>query len=225
MKGLQTKPTQFVSSRPRRSQRRNLLLVGSEDALKSQVGELLLDGMRLQCVARASDLSEAFVCLESGTIDLLLLSSEFREKELNLFAHDARFRGFTGLILHVADAPGNLLNEEPPETNAIRIGDFVIDVLNRQSWVRGVEMACSPKEFDLLTFFCRHPEEVLSYGTLLGKLWGTPIASVNALKVLIRNLRAKVETTTFPQYIAKERQLGYRFHPSPRTPPRSQVAN
>jgi DNA-binding response OmpR family regulator len=196
--------------------RRNLLLVGSEDEFKSRVSELLFDGPRLQVIARASDLSEAFICLESGTIDVLFLSSEFREKELTLFAHDARSRGFAGLILHAADTPEVACEARSEDTDTIRIGDFVVDVPNHQLWVRGIKTPCTSEEFNLLTVFCKHPSEVLSYRTLLGQLWGDPSVPANALKTLIRTLRAKVETTTFPRYIVKERQLGYRFNPSPR---------
>ncbi len=218
MRGLQTKRTQCAPSRFHRSQQKNLLLIGSEQAFKSR-GVWLIDSLRLRVIARASDLAEAFTCIDSGTIDLLLFSSEFRDEELTSFARDARCRGFLGLILHAVDTPEAKSGTDSEETDTIRIGDFVIDIPNHQLWIRGIQTPCSPKEFDLLKLFCKHPKEVLSYRILLGQLWGDPSASANALKALIRNLRAKVEITAFPRYIVKERQLGYRFNPAPRMSP------
>ncbi len=196
----------------------NLLLVGSEGAFKSHVAERFLDRLHLQVIARASTLSEAVTWLESGAIDVFLLSNEFREENLSLFARDARCRGFAGLILRSADTPEGICDVESHETNTIRIGDFVIDISSRQFWVCGVEIPCTPKEFELLRFFCGHPEKPLSHKTLLTALWGNPGASPHILRVLIRAVRAKIETTAPPRYIVTQRQVGYRFIPSPQRP-------
>jgi DNA-binding winged helix-turn-helix (wHTH) protein len=193
----------------------NLLLVGSELAFKSDAAERFLDGPHLHVIARASTLSEAAACLESGTIDLFLLSSEFRGGPISLFASDARCRGFSGLILRSADIPQLLSDAESHEMNSMRIGDFMIDVLSRQVWVRGVEILCTPKEFELLRFFCRNPERPIGHKTLLQALWGNPTASPHILRVLVRAVRSKIETSLRPRYIVTKRQFGYQFIPSP----------
>lgn len=197
----------------------NLLLVGSEGAFKSDAAERFLDRLHLQVIARASTLSEAFACLESGTIDLFLLSSEFREEKLSLFARDARCRGFSGLILRSADTSEGISDAEAHELNMIRIGDFALDASSRQFWIHGIEIACTPKEFELLRFFCRHPEKPLSHESLLTAIWGNRSGSPHILRVLVRALRAKIESTVPPRYIVTQRQFGYRFIPSPQ--PRS----
>lgn len=96
----------------------------------------------------------------------------------------------------------------------IHAGDFVIDVHMRRAWVRGVEMQFSPKEFELLTCFSEHPDQLLRYENLLEMLWGNPAAARESLRVLIRVLRTKVETTETPRYIVTQRNFGYRFIPS-----------
>jgi DNA-binding winged helix-turn-helix (wHTH) protein len=203
-----------ASRRSRRPPPMNLLLVGSESAFKSDAAERLLDGLHLHVIARASTLSEAFSCLESGTIDLFLLSSEFREEKLSLFARDVRCHGFSGLILRSADTPEGV---SAVDSSTIRSGDFVIDLSSHQFWIRGVETPCTRKEFELLKFLCRHPGELLSRETLLGVLWRNSAASPHNLRVLIRAVRAKIETTIPPRYIVTQRGLGYRFIPSPQS--------
>jgi DNA-binding CsgD family transcriptional regulator/DNA-binding winged helix-turn-helix (wHTH) protein len=96
----------------------------------------------------------------------------------------------------------------------IHTGDFVIDVHMRRAWVRGVEMQFGPKEFELLTCFSEHPDQLLRYENLLEMLWGNPAAARESLRVLIRALRTKLETTETPRYIVTQRNFGYRFIPS-----------
>jgi DNA-binding response OmpR family regulator len=103
------------------------------------------------------------------------------------------------------------LSEKP----VIHAGDFVIDVLKHRAWVRGAEVPFSPTEFKLLAFFSEHPEELVMHESLLGLISGNPAAARESLRVLIHALRAKIETTEAPRYIVNQRNLGYRFVPSP----------
>jgi len=196
----------------------NLLLVGSESAFKGDAAKSFLERTHLNVIARASTLSEAVACLELGSIDLFLLSSEFREEKLSLFTRDARCRGFAGLILRSADPPEAALDALPHESHIIRAGDFELDTSSRQFWVRGVETTCTPKEFELMRFLCLHPERPLSHKTLLTAIWGISDASPHILRVLVRAVRAKIETTGPPRYIVTHHQFGYRFIPSPGLP-------
>jgi hypothetical protein len=53
-------------------------------------------------------LEEATTCIEAKTIDMVLLSGEYQEVELTVFALDARHPGFQGLILRAADVPSQI---------------------------------------------------------------------------------------------------------------------
>ncbi|MGD0889936.1 MAG: winged helix-turn-helix domain-containing protein [Terracidiphilus sp.] len=216
MQNRQIKRAHGASKNSRRRHAVNLLLVGSDGAFASDASRKFLDDLHLHVVARASDLSDAAACLSSGAIDLLLLSNEFSEERLSLFARALRCRGFVGLMLQSADSPGIVPQPAEIEANEIRAGDFAVDLSTRQIWLRGVEVPCTPKEFALLTFLCKHPEEPLSYRTLLAAVWGNPANSSHALRVLIRSIRAKIESTTSPRYIVTMHRLGYRFCPSPK---------
>jgi len=312
-----------------------LLFVGSEDAFKSGVTRLFFGGGRLRTEGLSKTLLDGLSRIESGAIDLVLLSDEFRDEELSLFAFDAYRRGFTGLILRVALLPSavgrippagerELAAGQPPaslaagsrvdklpgsphltpkqravvrwisegwsnqeigrelscsegsvkailqqlfrkfgvrkraqivrlaieglhaapqtapllavvadsvkapdgldglpleqghaaENSPIQIGDFVIDVAGGRAWVRGSEAGLTPREFKLLTLFSRHPQELLSHDDLIEALWGNRAASRESLRVLIRSVRSKIETTTSPRYVLTQPHYGYRFVPS-----------
>jgi DNA-binding NarL/FixJ family response regulator/DNA-binding winged helix-turn-helix (wHTH) protein len=94
------------------------------------------------------------------------------------------------------------------------LGDFVIDVAMHRVWVRGVETHLTPSEFELLEVFAAHQGELVRSTSLCEMFWRNPTAKQDSLRVLVRGLRAKIETSKVPQYIVTERNFGYRFNPS-----------
>jgi len=113
------KRTSGASRWNRRSQQSKLLLVGSEDSFKSDVTRRIFGEPQFRVTGRSATLLDALAHLESGAIDLVVLSCEFREEELSLFAFDAQRRGFTGLILCVV--PLSSAVTEAPLTNPHQI--------------------------------------------------------------------------------------------------------
>ncbi|MBV9072674.1 MAG: response regulator transcription factor [Acidobacteria bacterium] len=100
---------------------------------------------------------------------------------------------------------------EDPE---ISIGDFKIDLAGHRVFVRGEEVHLTPKEFDLLVYFARHPERVITHPVLLRSVWGPQSAHQNEyLRVFIGQLRKKLEGGTEKHYIVTEPWVGYRFTP------------
>lgn len=98
---------------------------------------------------------------------------------------------------------------------ALESGDFRIDLESRTVTVRGSEVHLTPKEFDLLTYFLKHPGKVLTHRTLLAALWGGNYVEQNEyLRVFVGNLRKKIERdAAAPRYILTEPWIGYRFNP------------
>ncbi len=94
-------------------------------------------------------------------------------------------------------------------------GDFHVDLGSHEIKVRGQEVHLTPKEFDLLTYFIKHPGKVLTHRTLLAAVWGGNYIEQNEyLRVFVGNLRKKIETNpTAPRYILTEPWIGYRFNP------------
>jgi DNA-binding NarL/FixJ family response regulator/DNA-binding winged helix-turn-helix (wHTH) protein len=113
-------------------------------------------------------------------------------------------------VTNLRVSPGNLQGKEP-----IRIGHFVVDVAMHRVWVRGVETHLTPKEFGLLAVFVTHPGELVRSITLCEIFWRNPTSKQDALRVLVRALRAKIEVSKTPRYVVTERSFGYRFIPLP----------
>lgn len=55
------------------------------------------------------------------------------------------------------------------------------------------EVFLTAKEFDLLSFFSRHPDEVMSRERLLAEVWGWTLGSADTVTVHVRRLRSKIE--------------------------------
>jgi two-component system KDP operon response regulator KdpE len=105
----------------------------------------------------------------------------------------------------------------PPEEPAparIEAGDFVVDRERLQVWVRGVEIHLTPKEFSLLLVLSQNPDRVMTHRALLRAVWGAASGDhPETLRVLIGQLRRKIETAGGPPYIVTEPWTGYRFLP------------
>ncbi len=103
-----------------------------------------------------------------------------------------------------------------PQTpgEAIRAGDFVIDIAEHRVLVRGNGVHLPPKQFDLLVYFALHPGRVITHRTLLRAVWGgSAIGQPEYLRVAVGQLRKKIEIDEEPRYIQTEPSVGYRFVP------------
>lgn len=93
-------------------------------------------------------------------------------------------------------------------------GDFIIDPTSRQVFLREQELHLTPKEFDLLHAMALHPDRVLTRRALMTAVWGGyNVDQPESLRVLIRQLRKKIEPEEKPKYILTEPWVGYRFLP------------
>ena len=98
--------------------------------------------------------------------------------------------------------------------SAIETGDFYIDLDCRSVLVRGREVRLTPKEFDLLVYFVRHPTRVLTHRALIRAVWGGSVDQTESLRFFIAQLRKKIEPEpAAPRYILTEPWIGYRFNP------------
>ncbi len=96
----------------------------------------------------------------------------------------------------------------------IEEGDFVVDTELHAVQVRGQRVHLTPKEFDLLMMFMRNPRRVLTHKLLLRAVWG--LAGEDQpeyLRVLIAQLRKKIESSPATRYLHSEPWVGYRFEP------------
>lgn len=115
---------------------------------------------------------------------------------------------------------------QPQESCRISVGDFEIDTEQHSVRIRQQEVHLTPKEFALLLVFARHPSRVLTHRTLLRAVWGAAGEDQpEYLRVLIAQLRKKVETTAEPRYILNEPWVGYRFDPGPESSESTGITN
>jgi two-component system KDP operon response regulator KdpE len=106
----------------------------------------------------------------------------------------------------------------PAEETRIELGDFRIDLERHQVTVRDAEIHLTPKEFDLMVYFARNADRVLTHKTLLRAVWGTAgLDQPEYLRVLVAQLRKKIEPDAGkgePRYILSEPWVGYRLSPA-----------
>lgn len=102
--------------------------------------------------------------------------------------------------------------EEDAHPARIVEGDFSIDTEAHRVLVKGREVHLTPKEFDLLLLFARNHGRALTHKMLLRSVWGP--AGDNQpeyLRVLVAQLRKKIDSPGALSYVESEPWIGYRF--------------
>ena len=88
-----------------------------------------------------------------------------------------------------------LLRRSRPERGEAKFaaGGLEIEPAAREARYRGRLLDLTPREFDLLAFFVRHPGRALSRDELLRKVWGyTYVGETRTVDVHVRRLRRKL---------------------------------
>jgi two-component system alkaline phosphatase synthesis response regulator PhoP len=109
----------------------------------------------------------------------------------------------------------------PPETrpaidpagNVFRFGEVTVDLLRRTVTRANQEVRLTHLEFELLSFFCHHPDRVYSREELLQQVWGVRQAGqARTVDNFMAQLRAKLEVDPDrPRHLLTVRGSGYRF--------------
>jgi two-component system KDP operon response regulator KdpE len=104
---------------------------------------------------------------------------------------------------------------EDTSRQTIEIGHFCIDSDANRVMVKGRELRLTPKEFELLTYLARRAGRVVTHRVLLSAIWGpNAVEQPEHLRVLVGQLRKKIESEDTPHYIITEPWVGYRLEPS-----------
>ncbi len=94
----------------------------------------------------------------------------------------------------------------------LQVGDLVLDLITRKVTRADEEVQLTGKEFNLLEFFMRHPDEILSRDILSEKVWNETFdALTNVIDVYINYLRNKVDRNREPKLIQTVRGVGYKL--------------
>ena len=173
------------------------------------ITDLMMPGMSGVEVCRAIRASSA--------IPVLVLSVREHERSkveaLDAGADDYVTKPF-GIQELLARVRAHLRRAPERAATAIEAGDFVVDVTNHSVAVLGKAIHLTPKEFDLLAHLARHAGKVITHRALLTAVWGAQSAhQPEYLRVIVGQLRKKLEAETDRQYIQTEPWVGYRFIP------------
>jgi two-component system, OmpR family, response regulator MprA len=108
---------------------------------------------------------------------------------------------------------GALLRRRAPQpaTERLTYADLVLDPATREVW-RGDEQIedLTPREFDLLAYFLRHPRQVLTRDQIFHGVWGNDyLGGSNIIDANVSYLRDKLELGGRPRLIQTVRGVGY----------------
>jgi DNA-binding response OmpR family regulator len=95
----------------------------------------------------------------------------------------------------------------------LQAGDLVLDHDTREVTDAGRPLTLTPREFDLLECFLRHPRQVLTREAILDRVWGyDQMIETNVVDVYVRYLRNKLADGQ-RQRLQSVRGVGYVFQP------------
>ncbi|HEY9871647.1 MAG TPA: response regulator transcription factor [Candidatus Obscuribacterales bacterium] len=96
--------------------------------------------------------------------------------------------------------------------NILKHKNLVLDPVARTVKRDGKDVDLLPKEFSLLEFLMRHPNQVFSAEALLSRVWSTDSdAGVDAITTCIKRLRKKIDVQGNPSVIRTVHGVGYRL--------------
>ena len=145
--------------------------------------------LMLTALGTTDDKLEGF---DSGADDYMVKPFDFREL-------DARIR----ILL-------KRCNTANPEK--ISYADLVIDLKTKSVYRNDILITLTPKEYNLLLFFVKNPERVLSRSEISEKVWDTHFdTGTNFIDVYINYLRKKIDKNFNPKLIHTRAGMGFIF--------------
>jgi heavy metal response regulator len=106
-----------------------------------------------------------------------------------------------------------LIRREPVLlSNTLQVGDLVMDTVTRQVTRSGANIELTAKEYSLLEYLMRHPNQVLSRTVIAEHIWNYDFANAtNVIDVHVKNLRKKLDEGHETKLIHTVRGAGYRI--------------
>jgi DNA-binding response OmpR family regulator len=98
------------------------------------------------------------------------------------------------------------------EASVLEAGDLHMDLRTRRVGRNGHEVSLTAREFEVLAYLMRHPDQVLSREQILNAVWGFDFdPGTKVLEVYIGYLRRKLADAGGDEPIETVRNVGYRL--------------
>jgi DNA-binding response OmpR family regulator len=92
----------------------------------------------------------------------------------------------------------------------LRAGDLELDLIERRATRNKIEISLTPREFEVLEYFLRHKNAIVTRDMLGRDVWKEPnYAMTNVIEVCINSLRRKIEISESQPVLRTVRGLGY----------------
>ncbi|TCI24299.1 response regulator transcription factor [Exiguobacterium sp. SH5S4] len=103
--------------------------------------------------------------------------------------------------------------DQSAQSGVLIFDDVTLDIQTRQCTKGDTSIRLTPKEFDILAYFMRHPNQVMTVEQIYEAVWGEDAFEVdNTVMVHITKIREKIEETPRkPSYIKTVWGVGYRL--------------
>ncbi len=156
---------------------------------------------------------------ETNHAPIIMLTARGEEMDkvlgLELGADDYLVKpfGMRELLARVRAALRRATEYADPTAKPMAIDEVTLDPASHRVTVRGILLALTRKEYDLLKELMMHAGKVIERNELINRVWSTDwVGDTRTLDVHIRWLREKVERDPGkPRYIQTVRGVGYRF--------------
>lgn len=136
--------------------------------------------------------SDKELSFDAGADDYLTKPFHMKELSMRLRALLRRSSGFTG--------------------DALTFRDLMLEPSKHRVTRDGKDVQLLPKEFSLLEFFMRHPNQVFSAEALLSRVWASETdTTVDAVSTCIKRLRKKVDVEGRTSVIKTVHGVGYKL--------------
>ena len=100
------------------------------------------------------------------------------------------------------------------ESRTLQVRDITIDLDQHEVIRGGRKIELFPKEYALLEFFMRHPNQIFSADNLLRRIWPTESdSSPETVRVTLMRIRQKLNNPDEKPLIQTLRNIGYRLEP------------
>jgi DNA-binding response OmpR family regulator len=97
-------------------------------------------------------------------------------------------------------------------SNILQVRNITVDRQKHKVTRDGEEIHLLPKEFSLLEFFMRHPDEVFSVEALMQRVWHADSnSSIDAIRTCIKRLRDKIDVNDDNPLIQTIPRVGYKL--------------